>query len=86
MAVVTLETKKVRIQGVQWTGENVEEIEQFVGEDKFYECSGEIQLYNVLEEQWINCPKQHYVLRGLKGEFYPCEEEALFAKYIVVND
>lgn len=45
-----------------------------------------LRIWNDLEQQWINCPVGHYVIKGLKGEFYPCESEVLWMKYEVIDD
>lgn len=51
-----------------------------------WELYGEdsLEVWNYLEKQWIKVPLGHYVLKGLKNEFYPCEKEALLMKYDVV--
>ena len=38
-------------------------------------------IWNSLEGQFINCPNGHYIIKGLKGEFYPCDPEIFAAKY-----
>lgn len=83
--ILTLETKKVQIQGVKWTGDNFIEIANFVDDASSIDLlDNDLDVWNQLEMQWINCPLEHWVLKGLKGEFYPCEEEVLFAKYRIV--
>lgn len=88
--IKTLQTKIIRITGVEWTGDNVTEIQDFVeftNKVRFDNNNGmHLWLWNDLEEQWIRCPHKHWVLKGLKGEFYPCEPEALFMKYEIIND
>jgi len=41
----------------------------------------ELSVWNYLEKQFINVPTNHWVLRGLKNEYYPCEQGALDLKY-----
>lgn len=43
-----------------------------------------LEVWNHLEKQWIPVPVGCYVLKGVLGEFYPCEEQALHSKYDVV--
>jgi len=87
--IKTLQTKIIQITGVEWTGENEEEIRDFVGytaKVRFDQTNGiHLKLWNDLEHQWINCPHGHWVLKGLKGEFYPCEPEVLFMKYEIIE-
>lgn len=42
---------------------------------------GLVQVYNFLEDQWLNVPDGHWVIQGLKGEFYPCEAEVFESSY-----
>lgn len=92
MTEVTLQAKPVRIKAVKWDGtpESRAEIEAFVsgGEIKFIDFDSKINVdvWNYLEEQWIHVPLGHWVLRGLKDEYYPCEEDALYKKYNVITD
>lgn len=89
-----LRSKIVEIEAVLWNGtqESAETIEQFIGTKSFFlERNhpldvGKLQVWNALEMQWINCPDGHYVLKGLKGEFYPCEPEALWMKYEIIDE
>lgn len=88
-----LRTKVVEIEAVLWDGsyKSVKEIAEFVGHENLRvdgshpDFPPTLKLWNYLEEQWINCPVGHYVLKGLKNEFYPCEPEALFMKYEVID-
>jgi hypothetical protein len=91
---IKLRAKLVEIEAVLWDGtlESVEEIECFAGASNVYfERNhpldvGKLELWNYLEDQWIKCPIGHYVLKGLKNEFYPCEPEALNMKYDIIDD
>lgn len=88
-----LRTKIVEIDAELWDGtwSSAQEIIKFAGEENLrFEFNGEediisLHIWNKLENQWINTPFQHYVLKGLKGEFYPCEPEALFMKYDIID-
>ena len=86
---IKLRSKVVEIEAVLWDGsdESLKEIDEFVGalNLSYSLLTDTIDVWNELEEQWIHVPLGHYVLRGLKGEFYPCEQEALFMKYDIVE-
>lgn len=93
---LTWETKKVQIQSapVQWDGtrESYLDLLDFVplthiryGEIEAHLAKPSLQVYNYLEHQWLNVPKGHWVVKGLKGEFYPCEPGAMDMKYKVVD-
>lgn len=87
------ETKTVRIESadVQWNGtpDSLEAIEEFIGNEDFYiydtRSAIHLKVWNVLEDQWLNVPVGHWVVKGLKGEFYPCDPEAMDMKYAQVE-
>jgi hypothetical protein len=87
--MMRLRTKIVEIEAVLWTGNEDEcpEVFAFVPEENIaWRGNGMLAVFNDLEYQWINVPDGHYILRGLRGEYYPCEPEALFMKYEVISD
>lgn len=58
----------------------------FVG-DARYKIEGEgVQVWNSLEDCWVNAPYGHWIIKGLKGEFYPCEPEVFIRSYDIVED
>lgn len=83
------QTKKVQIDSadIQWDGseESLAIIKDFVGsEDLVRYCERslmKLKVWNTLEEQWLNVPIGHWVVKGLKGEFYSCEPKAMDKKY-----
>ncbi len=80
--------KPVVIEAVQWTGNNYWEIEEFTQNnchDKGTILDNFLSIWNTLEDQWINCPVGHFVIKGLKGEFYPCEPEVFYNSYELVE-
>ena len=90
------ETKKVQIQSAsdRWDGtyESYLELLDFVPMGKLeyieietYPAKVYLKVYNDLEEQWLNVPAGHWLVKGLKGEFYPCESEAMEMKYKLVD-
>lgn len=89
-------TKPVEIEAIQWTGYNLEEIKQFVGESLEY---------NILDTAWevgkgrpyiylriytlegiMNASEGDYIIKGLRGEFYPCKPDVFEKKYEVVEE
>lgn len=78
-------TKEFVIEAVKWDGKNKAEIELFVGEHNYnYEPGTNrtpLQVLNVLEKQWMNCVVGCWIIKGMKGEFYPCDSEVFVAKY-----
>lgn len=83
-------SKVVEIDIELWDGTQkaLDAINVFAGSEnvRWHEVYCELQLWNYLEKQWITCPIGHYVLRGLKNEYYPCEPGAFFMKYDIIDD
>ena len=40
-----------------------------------------VVVWNTAEKQWINLPVGHYLIRGVRGELYPCEPEIFNETY-----
>ena len=73
-------SKPVVIEAIQWTGENLDELCQFVPQEfrhnKIHEAIGIATLEGVLffkESDWI--------IKGTEGEFYPCKDSVFRRKY-----
>ena len=82
--------KPVVIEAVQWTGENYDECMNFMGQDcgnkLAYEdhqehCinTGEIQI-DTLEGR-LTASKNDWIIKGVKGEFYPCKPDIFGLTY-----
>lgn len=77
--------KPVEVEAVQWTGNNLSELCQFVPEefrhDKIHQPMGIVTLEGVLtvtEGDWI--------IKGVKGEFYPCKPDVFELTYEPVSE
>lgn len=81
----------VTIEAIQWTGVNYEEIREWawVGPDtevaRLDTEETKLMVWNGEEVQWINCPLGHWVIKGIKGEFYPCSDEVFQRTYEAVE-
>jgi hypothetical protein len=69
--------KPVVIEAVQWTGDNHEEISAFCPDAK-WDVRKELLSIGTLEGPLV-ASKQDFIIRGVKGEFYPCKPD-IFAK------
>lgn len=71
--------KPVVIDAIQWTGDNYAEIFEFT-EGKAYpsEPHSDILIVSTLEGE-VEAVKGCYIIRGIDGENYPCQE-AIFNK------
>lgn len=70
--------KPVVISAVQWTGQNWHEIRDFVGDDAFLR-QGLLTIHTL--EGDMHASIGDYVIRGVKGEFYPCRGDIFEATY-----
>jgi hypothetical protein len=76
--------KPVEINAIVWEGGDYKGLQKFCGmnwgradaheviwsgpDDKEH-----VVLWNTMEEQWLCCPKGHWIIRGVEGELYPCD-------------
>ena len=81
--------KPVVIEAVEYNGANKEEIEAFVGKklDTIYtELKEPLELKIPTLEGDMKVSKGDYVIKGIKGEFYPCKPDIFKSTYNVVED
>lgn len=75
--------RPVVIEAVQFTGENIKEIAEFVGPGcQLYE-NGDYCI-ETLEGDHRACPDD-WIIKGVKGEFYPCKPDIFEATYNLVE-
>ncbi len=88
-------TRPVEIEAIQWTGHNLEEIKQFVGESLEYDIldtawevgKGRPHIYMKIRtlEGDMYVSIGDYIIKGLRGEFYPCKPDVFEKKYEVIE-
>jgi len=74
--------KPVVIEAIQYIGNNVEEIRKFVGKE--LDGNGHDLFIDTLEGTHI-CSPNDFVIKGIKGEFYPCKPDIFEATYEFVE-
>jgi hypothetical protein len=84
-------TRIVEIDAVRFTGDNYDELAEWTGgnfaeiheDDRPYtddpEATG--QVYDKLHSTWILVLAGQWIVKGVKGEFYPCDDETFHWKY-----
>lgn len=87
--------KPVEIEAVRWTGNNFEEIRQFVGQDAkiiYHDTAWEAGARPVVAVLSIHTLEgdmmaEHgdYIIKGVNGEFYPCKPDIFAKTYEVVE-
>lgn len=75
--------KPVVIEAVRFTKANFEEIEKFVGGDAEFR-DGELIVATL--EGPLRAADGDWIIRGVKGEFYPCKPDIFAATYEPVDN
>lgn len=95
MSVKRFRTKPVEIEATRYTLSNLQEMIDWTGGQfrrlsafTHYTYSPGItaEVYDVLHETWIGVKAGQWIVRGAKGEFYPCDDETFHWKYEEVSD
>lgn len=77
--------KPVEIESIQYIGNNVEEVEEFVGNQLLrYNNTQEENDYSLgipTPEGIMKASVGDYIIRGVRNEFYPCKPEIFRITY-----
>lgn len=86
--------KPIEVEAVQWTGNNVDAMQAFAGEN--FEVVDPIDRH-LLEDQnatasildrlhstWVLVFDNDWIIKGIKGEFYPCNNDVFQETYETV--
>ena len=87
--------KPVIIKAIRWTGINLEEVKEFVGESLIYDiqdaawqCGNGIPSVDMkiktLEGDMV-ITKGDYIIKGVNGEFYPCKPDIFEKTYEIIK-
>jgi hypothetical protein len=86
--------KPVTIEAIQWTGRNFDEIcnfiQQFHGHKVAHEGAEALAIrsgdfYIKTLEGTMTASKGDYIIKGVKGEFYPCKPDIFEMTYEPIN-
>lgn len=72
--------KPVVIETVQFDGDNIDEVREFVGDENLVSISEGVYSIKTLEGKMM-ISKCDYIIKGVKGEFYPCKADIFYATY-----
>lgn len=88
--------KPVVIEAIQWNGKNNYEVEVFTGDktslsvNSIYRPQGHLpedyNLYINTLEGTMEVNIGDYIIKGVKGEFYPCKEDIFLETYEKVEE
>ena len=78
--------KPVVIEAVQWDGDNELEVMEFTGNKSYpVEPYSDTLIVCTLEGE-VTAKKGCFIIRGVNGEFYPCQEDIFKKTYEKVED
>lgn len=79
--------RPVVIEAVQYSGANLAEVMDFMGEDiPVRDADISLPVFiNTLEGTMSAMPGD-FIIKGVRGEFYPCKPDIFAATYEAVND
>lgn len=79
-------SKPCIIEAIQWTGDNLLEIKEFTNGDSYfleysYGRHDKAGLFIRTLEGTMHASIGDYIIKGLRGEFYPCKPDVFCKKY-----
>ena len=86
-----IKKQSLKIQAVQWKGNNLEEVQELQLTSNHpcsicqYGTKHELLIINSLEGNYL-ASIGDYIIRGVKGEFYPCKPEKFKTNYVEVTE
>jgi hypothetical protein len=89
--------KPVVIDAMRWEGGDYSRLDFFCGQNwgradargvawQPADDGEQVVVFNSVDQQWLCVPKGFWVIRGLKGELYPCDDAIFVATYDPVQD
>ena len=80
--------KPVVIEAIQYNGENIEAIEDFVGKKLSTVMSSDVDVKLIIPtlEGYMKALKGDYIIKGIKGELYPCKPDIFKEIYSLVTE
>lgn len=81
--------RPVEVEAVQWTGDNEAELAAFAGphfeavgpEDRADDPDMTGAVFDMLHSTWVKVHTGQWVVKGVRGEFYPIDETVLAETY-----
>ncbi len=73
--------KPIVIEAIQWTGKNIDEVLRFMPKVDIGQKHQEEELTIITLEGNMTTSKGDWIIKGVKGEFYPCKPDIFEATY-----
>ena len=77
--------KPIVIEAIQYTGENTEDVVNFITDRHCTILNDKRILINTLEGN-IEASPNDYIIKGEQGEFYPCKPDIFKSTYDLITD
>ena len=71
----------VEVEAIQWTGENFNELKDFVTHNLFIDGNG-VGIKTLEGDMYASIGD--YIIKGVDGEFYPCKKDIFWKTYEIV--
>lgn len=71
--------KPVTITAIQWSGENIVEIMNFMNNRGYHYTGSELYIQTLEGNHFASIGD--YIIKGVKGEFYPCKPDIFYMTY-----
>lgn len=79
--------KPVVVEALQWTGDNLVEIADFIKDsERYFEFDSNRDLKIGTLEGIMTVNINDYIIRGIKGELYPCKPDIFEKTYDIVEE
>ena len=78
MSIIKATKKPVTISAIEWTGGNLNEVLAFTNKDVKLE-GDQLKIFTL--EGVMEASTGDYIIRGVKGEFYPCKPDIFKSTY-----
>lgn len=83
--IVRAQKKPIEITAFQWNA-NEPFLREFVQpSDLIHFRENKLEVWNSEEQSWINVPHLHWIIKGIKGEYYPCSPEVFKRSYNIIQ-
>lgn len=94
MSIAKFRKKPVEITAVRWTGDNEAVVQSLTGRENFTRLDPEdtaddpdmtAQVFDRLHSTWVGVYTGQWIIKGVKGEFYPCAADVFEETYEPVS-
>lgn len=83
----TFRARPIEIEAIQWNGNNYAQCVYFVNERVLDYSNVKLKVYDYLQDVWVPVNMFDWIIKGTRGEFYPCENGAFHEKYeLIIGD